>query len=389
MSALSKGLDQQADSAVATVTAGRIESNAICLGLGGDWLLENKLPGIDKVAEEFRREPVGKQLQFDCQAIGNWDTGLLIFLSRVLALASELEYETDYAGLPEGVRRLLELAASAPETRLAEEQHHELYILYSVGISTISIYQRLLESLTFVGDVFYSLLRFVRGRAQFRFKDLFLIVQSTGPHALPVVSLVSFLVGLILAYMGAAQLERVGAEIYIADLVAIGMVREIGALMTGIIMAGRTGAAFAAELGTMNLNEEIDAFKILGISVIDFLVLPRVLAIVFMLPMLTLYSGMVGILAGMTVSVLVFDFSTYEYFQQTIRALELKQYTVGMIKSIGYAIVIALAGCLRGLQCGRSALAVGQATTSAVVTSIVFIVITASVLTVVFYKLGI
>ena len=159
--------------------------------------------------------------------------------------------------------------------------------------------------------------------------------------------------------------------------------------MTGIIMAGRTGAAYAAEIGTMQVNEEIDAFKILGISVIDFLVLPRILALVTMIPLLTLYSALVGIVAGMVVSVLVFDISVFEYYQQTLRALELKQFGVGLFKGTSYGIVVAIAGCMRGLQCGRSALAVGRATTSAVVTSIVYIVVVASALTIVFYKFGI
>ena len=374
---------------MATLDLSTPEAGTLRLGLGGDWLLRNKLPDAAEVSAKVELCGDLSRVDFNCGSIGRWDTGALIFLSHVLEMSRKAGLDVDTGGLPEGMRRLLDLVADDPEQRIVEEQHHELYILYSIGLSTISFYRRLFEGLTFIGEVFFSLQRFFLGRAQFRFQDLFLVIQSTGPNALPVVSLVSFLVGLILAYMGAAQLERVGAEIYIADLVAIGMVREIAALMTGIIMAGRTGAAFAAELGTMNVNEEIDAFKILGISVIDFLVLPRFLAIVIMIPLLTLYSGVVGILAGMTVSVLVFDFTIYEYFQQTVRALELKQYFVGLFKSIVYGVVIALSGCLRGLQCGRSALAVGQATTSAVVTSIVFIVITASALTIIFYKLGI
>ncbi len=377
------------ESMAAALTLSEDETETLRLSLSGDWLLKNELPGADELASALSDRPGLSRLEFDCNAMGSWDTGVLVFLSQVFKLASDAGLEAERHGLPEGVMRLLDLAAHDPEPGLAEEPHHELYILYSIGLSTISVYRRMLEGLTFVGDLLLSVQRLLRGKAQFRSKDLFLVLQSTGPDALPVVALVSFLVGLILAYMGAAQLERVGAEIYIADLVAIGMVREMAALMTGIIMAGRTGAAFAAEIGSMNVNEEIDAFKILGISVIDFLVLPRFLAIVLMLPMLTLYAGLVGILAGMTVSVLVFDFSIYEYFQQTIRSLEMKHYLVGIIKSLVYGMVIAVAGCLRGLQCGRSALAVGQATTSAVVTSIVFIVITASALTIVFYKLGI
>ena len=167
------------------------------------------------------------------------------------------------------------------------------------------------------------------------------------------------------------------------------MVREMGALMTGIIMAGRTGAAFAAQLGTMQVNEEIDAFKALGISPMDFLVLPRMLALIIMMPLLVLYADIVGVLAGMFVANTSFDISVFEYYQQTARALDLRHFAVGICKGTVYGILIAIAGCLRGMQCGRSAQAVGQATTSAVVTSIVFIVIAASLLTIMFQKLGI
>lgn len=193
---------------------------------------------------------------------------------------------------------------------------------------------------------------------------------------------------MILAYIGALQLERFGAQIYIADLVGIAMVREIGSLMTAIIMAGRTGAAYAAELGTMQVNEEIDAFKTLGISPMDYLVMPRLLALVLMMPLLSLYAGLVGILAGIIVSVNVFDLSVYEYYQQTLRALNFTHFAVGMMKGTLYGVLIALAGCLRGIQCGRSAQAVGQATTSAVVTGIITVVIAASVTTVILQMMG-
>jgi phospholipid/cholesterol/gamma-HCH transport system permease protein len=356
--------------------------------LSGTWLLRSDLPGITTIEKLFESNTEVKTVRFDSAGIESWDTGLLVFLSRLLSLCNERNLNVDRSNLPEGVRILLDLAAAVPETERAASTGRAGW-LRLIGDSTMQFSSGFRYGLKFTGDVVLSFLRLVRGKAQFRGADLFLIIEQTGPNALPVVSLVSFLVGLILAYMGAAQLERVGAEIYIADLVAIGMVREIAALMTGVIMAGRTGAAYAAEIGTMNVNEELDAFKILGISVIDFLVMPRILALVLMIPLLTLYSGLVGILAGMTVGVLVFDFTIYEYYQQTIRALELKQFGVGLFKGTAYGIVVALSGCLRGLQCGRSALAVGRTTTSAVVTSIVYIVVVASALTIVFYKLDI
>jgi phospholipid/cholesterol/gamma-HCH transport system permease protein len=216
-----------------------------------------------------------------------------------------------------------------------------------------------------------------------------LVIQDVGPQSLPIIALISFLVGVIVAYMGAVQLAQFGAQIYIANLVGLGMTREMGALMTGVIMAGRTGASFAAQLGTMQVNEEIDAFRTLGFNPIDFLVLPRMLALILVMPALVLYSDIVGITGGMFVAVTAFDIGTFEYYQQTVRSMEWTHIWGGVVKGTVYAVLIAFAGCLRGIQCGRSAQAVGEATTSAVVTSILFIVIAGALLTILYQQLGI
>jgi phospholipid/cholesterol/gamma-HCH transport system permease protein len=216
-----------------------------------------------------------------------------------------------------------------------------------------------------------------------------LIIQDCGAQALPIVSLISFLVGLILAFMGAVQLKLFGAQIYVADMVGIAMVREMGAMMTGIIMAGRTGASFAAQLGTMQVNEEIDALTTLGISPMEFLVLPRMLALILMMPLLTLYSNLMGILGGFLVGVGMLDLTPMQYFQETRVAVDLTNISLGVFKSVVYGIMIALAGCLRGMQCGRSASAVGAAATSAVVSAIVLIVVSCGLFAILTNALGI
>ena len=227
------------------------------------------------------------------------------------------------------------------------------------------------------------------GRAHFRRSDLVLIIQQVGAQALPIVSLISVLVGVILAFVGAVQLEQFGADIFIANLVGLGMVRDMGAMMTAVIMAGRTGAAYAAELGTMTVNEEIDALRTMGISPIDFLVVPRILALMLMMPLLTLYANLMGILGGALVGVTLFDIGIYEYFRQTRSAIDLLDLFGGLFKGLVYGAIVAVSGCLRGMECGRISAAVGIATTSAVVTSIVFIVIAAAVLTVAYDVLNI
>jgi phospholipid/cholesterol/gamma-HCH transport system permease protein len=215
------------------------------------------------------------------------------------------------------------------------------------------------------------------------------LIQICGAQALPIVSLISFLVGVILAYVGAVQLRMFGAQIYVADLVGIAMTRELGPIMAAIIMAGRTGAAFAAELGTMQVNEEIDAFTTLGISATDFLVLPRILALALMLPPLCVYADLLGVLGGATVAVGTLDITATEYYVRTSEAITLGDFVGGLVKAAVFGVLVAVAGCLRGIRCGRSSAAVGQATTSAVVTSIVLIIVTDSIMTVIYNILGV
>jgi len=357
--------------------------------LMADWHLRDGIVATELVDQQLSAHPGIRSIRIAENRITHWDTSLPVFMSRLMAACNKANLALDTPGLPDGVQQLLDMARAIPAAEVSARHSATPGVFEQIGDLTLKMVHGLPSNLRFIGEIILSFGRLARGTAQFRPGDLMLIIQQVGPNALPIVTLVSFLVGLILAYMGAAQLERVGVQIYIADLVAIAMVREIGALMTGIIMAGRTGASFAAELGTMQVNEEIDAFKTLGISTIDFLVMPRVLALILMIPLLTLYSGLVGTLAGMVIGISVFDITLFEYWQQTLRALELKQFWVGIFKGSIYGIVIAVSGCLRGIQCGRSAQAVGEATTSAVVTSIVYIVITASAMTVVFYKLDI
>jgi phospholipid/cholesterol/gamma-HCH transport system permease protein len=214
-----------------------------------------------------------------------------------------------------------------------------------------------------------------RGRARFRMSDLLVVIQDCGPRALGIVSLISFLIGLILAFVGAVQLQQFGASIYVANLVAIAMTREIAGIMTAIVMAGRTGAAFAAQLGTMNTNQEIDALSTMGISPMEFLVLPRMLALILMMPLLTIYADLVGILGGAVVGMGMLGLGSVEYFEQTRGAVSLASFFIGVSKSVVFGILVALVGCLRGMQSGRSAAAVGLAATSAVVTSIVLIIV--------------
>jgi phospholipid/cholesterol/gamma-HCH transport system permease protein len=319
--------------------------------------------------------PRPERVTFDAGRLGRWDSGLLTFLLAVREAALARKVGFDPAGLPEGVRSLIRLASAVPERDEARREVVRPPFLARVGIGWTSLTRSGGDAVAFVGDATLSLLRLFAGRAQFRRSELFLIIQQVGAEALPIVALISVLVGLILAFVGSVQLQLFGAQIYVANLVAIGMTREMGAMMAAIIMAGRTGASFAAQLGTMQVNEEIDALKTLGVEPTDFLVLPRMVALILMMPLLCVYADVLGILGGFLVGVGMLDISPAQYWNQTLAWLRPQGVLLGIGKSVIFGIIIAVSGCLRGIQCGRSAAAVGAAATSSVVTAIVWIIV--------------
>jgi phospholipid/cholesterol/gamma-HCH transport system permease protein len=217
---------------------------------------------------------------------------------------------------------------------------------------------------------------------------LWQLIEEAGAQALPIVTLINFLVGIILAFVGAIQLQAFGAEIYVADLVAIAIVREMGPMMTAIIVAGRSGAAYAAHIGTMVVNEEVDALKTMGISPIDFLVTPRIFALSLMMPLLALYADFIGILGGALVGQSILNLPFRLYYTQTIAALNPTHFLLGLIKAGIYGSLVAIAGCLTGIHSGRSAAAVGASTTRAVVNSIVLIIVASAVTTIIYSLFG-
>jgi phospholipid/cholesterol/gamma-HCH transport system permease protein len=358
--------------------------------LAGNWRLQDRVPSAVEAHRAVADQPGVRRLVFDTGDLGAWDSGLLTFLTRLRELCAADQIVLDPGTLPEGVQRLLKLASGTAERQGARRGDAAAEpFLVRVGKETQGLVRGAGEVFAFLGETTLAFGRLLRGRARFRRSDLALTLQEVGAQALPIVSLISFLVGVILAFLGAIQLVQFGAQIYVANLVGIGMAREMGAMMVGIILAGRTGAAFAAQLGTMQVNEEIDALTTFGFSPMEFLVLPRMLALLLMAPLLCLYADVMGILGGALVGITMLDLPTVTYFQQTQSGVRLTDFAGGLLKSAVYGAVVAVAGCLRGLQCGRSSAAVGQATTSAVVTSIVFIILSMAVLTVIYNVLGI
>ena len=341
------------------------------------------------VLEQFTSAGNVKRIEFDTTELTAWDSSLLTLLVRIIEQGRRQRLEPDLSGLPEGIQRLLALAFAVPEKTDAARPSGRAPLLVLLGTSTIDLFRSMWEMLDFIGEAVLAFVKLLKGKARFRRSDFILAIQECGANALPIVSLISLLIGLILAFVGAIQLQQFGAQIYVADLVGLAMTREMAAIMTGIILAGRTGAAFAAQLGTMTVNEEIDALRTFAISPMEFLVLPRMLALAVMMPLLCLYADLMGILGGAIVGVGMLDLSVVQYVSRTQLAVGLGDVAIGIVKGGVFGILVALSGCLRGMQCGRSSAAVGIAATSAVVTAIVFIILTDAMFAVITNVLGI
>ncbi len=365
------------------------ENDVLSIRLAGRWQLGNGLASASAVETELGRQPRPSTIRFDTHQLDLWDSSILAFVARVSQAARERGVAVDTSALPAGLQNLLGLAEAVPEPTGARKELLAPRFLDQVGAGAIGVVSGAEATLSFVGKMTVTSVRLVRMKARFRASDLWLLIQQCGVEALPIVTLVSFLLGVILAFVSAVQLQQFGAQIYVANLVGVAMTREMGALMTAILMAGRTGAAFAAELGTMKVTQELDALTTAGFSVLEFLVLPRVLALVLMMPLLCLYADVIGIVGGAVIGVGMLNLSWTLYLGQTIHALQLSEIVGGVFKGAVYGGLIAFAGCFRGLEAGSSASAVGKAATSAVVTGLVATIVACGVFAFLFYVLGI
>ncbi len=363
--------------------------DTVCVHVSGSWTIDCRLPSAEQVLRRLHAQPKLKKVEFDTQDLTGWDSGFLTFLLKIKIDCDRKNIIFDKSTLPEGVQRLLDLATAVPERKGARRESLRQPFLSKVGSGFLSWLRTSGDMLAFIGETFLATLRFLTGKARFRRSDLLEFIQDAGARAFPIVSLISVLVGLILAFVGAVQLKMFGAQIYVANLVGLAMAREMGAMMAAIIMAGRTGAAYAAQLGTMQVNEEIDALQTLGISPMEFLVMPRMFALVLMMPLLCVYADLMGILGGALVGIGMLDITVSQYYQQTKSALDLTQFGIGIFKSVIFGILVALSGCLHGMQSGRSASAVGDAATSAVVTAIIWIIVADALMTVICNAIGI
>jgi len=349
------------------------KDDALIVGLSGDWDLEHVTPRFGALVDTGPSDPPARIVAFDATGLGAWDSSLLIFLVQAMGYCESHDLEFRDGNLPEGIVRLLELARAVPEQEVGPEAQ-DFSLVARLGAKGLSGYEALLASVTFMGEVAGSVVRWGLRRFRLSWRDFWVVVHSNSSGALPIVTLIAFLIGMIISFLGAVVLRRFGAGYYVSYLVGYGVLREMAALMTGIIMAGRTGAGFAAELGSMKINEEIDAYRTLGISPVDHLVLPRVLGLLVMMPLLTIYAGFIGILGGMVVALALLDVTAVQFTTGLLTAVTLSDAVLGVFKGTVFGMIVGFAGCLKGMQTGGDAGAVGRSATSAVVLGITLII---------------
>jgi len=352
----------------------------LLIKFSGDWHISAGLFSESEVTKELTSHPDITQINFSVAEDLKWDSGLIAFLFRLIRECDQKKIQVTRDGLPREAQKLLALALKEHEKTPSTPQVPPSY-LEGIGQRMLQVDQSLRSGLNFLGDITISFCYLIIGKVFFRWDDFSLLVKICGIDTLLLVSLISLLVGMILAFVASIQLKMFGAQIYIADIVGIAMVRVLSAVMTGIIVSGRIGASFAAELGMMQANEEIDALKTLGVSPVEFLVIPRVLALVLMMPILTIYADLMAVLGGFLISIWMFHLNPLEYLTHTQHAVKLSYVWIGLIHSFVFGVIIAIAGCLRGIECKRDAAGVGNAATSAVVTSITGIVIATAIIT--------
>lgn len=358
--------------------------------LEGAWTKDHSIiPEVVQGLESFSQQARVERLEFEAQGVQAWDSCLVTVLLRLEVACRTKGIVLDLTGLPPGAMRLVDLATARPAPERFSGKKQSGFVLEAVRRSVFALATDARDFLEFLGQFARAFIRFVFGLSSFRKRDLWVLLRECSVQALHIVALVNLLLGLILAFVGAVQLKQFGAQIYVANLVTVSMTREMGAIMTGIIMAGRTGAAYAAHLGTMNVNEEVDALRTLGFSPVEFLVVPRVIALVCMMPLLCLYADFMGIMGGLCVAVGLLDLPFRQFIQEAGNSFSFIDLGLGLFKSFLFGLLVALAGCFQGLQAQRNAAAVGLAATSAVVTATVAIIATDGIVAVLCNILGI
>ncbi len=365
--------------------------STLAIQLRGDWILDSEYPDDfdDELERQFKQNSDIKQVTIAMEDVTQWNSALLTSILSLKKLCVQFQVSLDSSQLPDEMIRLIALSSKVPKRNVDDHIAKNTSFLHNVGSNVITAIKDVGDVIAFISNATAAFFRMLKGQSVYRSSDTWLVIQQTGAEAMPIVSLLNFLVGAILGYIGAMQLEKFGAEIFIGDMVGVAMTREIAAIITAIIMAGRSGAAFAAQLGTMKVNEEIDALRSMGISPMEFLVLPRMIGMMLMMPLLAIYANFMGVFGGALVAYGMLNITLEQYLSVVIKSVTLNDVGAGIFMSMVFGGIVAVVGCQKGMSCGKTAEAVGSSTTSAVVTSTVIIFVSAAILTVIYGALGI
>jgi len=372
----------------AGIALSRSDDGTLVVLVSGNWSLRTPVPSISEVEAEMLRAPPVRRVALQVVDLGEWDSSLVSFAVSLSAACLRRNVDVDAGGCPPGLRRLLTLARSTVHVATGSPDRPPRDVAYRVGQWALATLAFASDMIGFVAASTAASRDLVLRRARYRRLDFEILLEQVGGSALPLVGVINFLVGAVLAFLGADQLRQFGASIFVANLVGVGTVRETGALMTGIIMAGRTGASFAAVLGTMKVNSEIDALETMNFPPFQFLVAPRLVAMSIALPLLVVYADVFGIMGGFVVAATTLDITPALYLNQTHGAMSVHDVAVGVVKGLAFGAVVALSGCYFGMRTGRTAAAVGASTTSAVVTGILLVIVVDALLTLLFYAVG-
>jgi phospholipid/cholesterol/gamma-HCH transport system permease protein len=344
------------------------------------------LPAVWEPARRALAEAAGKPVVVDAANVAYCDgAGVALFVEL---LRHAREGTIEIANLPPATSTLLKQFNPQLLEHDLDPEGKRGPAIEEIGREAFGIWRDIRVQVGFVGETTAALVHAVLRPSTVRWGDVARICERAGVDALPIVALISFLLGMILAFQSAVPMKRFGAEIFVADLIGLSMLRELGPLMTAILLAGRSGAAFAAEIGTMRVNQEVDALTTMGLDPVRFLVTPRIIAAVLMTPLLTIFAGLVGLIGGaVTMQSFAIPFSTF--IKEVDSAVNLSDFLAGFVKSFVFAILVAGIGCLRGLQTGAGASAVGDSATRAVVSGIILLVVVDGIFAVAYYLLNI
>ncbi|MBT8343855.1 MAG: ABC transporter permease [Sulfurovum sp.] len=346
----------------------------------GEWMLNSVL----QIEKELLQIPYDKKILWDVSDVSDFDSaGVLLFIEYFERFQKETEIEV--VGYTENQREMYRLLKKNMQEM---EPPRKKSTFEDLGKNTLEVYQDIKSFITFIGHLFYAMYNTFIHPKDIRFKETVYHIHQSGFNALIIIAMTSFLVGMVISYQGSVQLAKFGADIFIVDTVAISITRELGPMITAIVIAGRSGSAYTAEIGAMKITEEIAAMRTMGFDPYTFLVLPRVFALMIALPLLIFFADIIGILGGMVASNMQLGISPTLFIERVYEVLEVKHYLLGMMKGPVFAFLIASVGCFRGFQVSYNTESVGLHTTASVVNSIFLVIAFDALFSVIFTELG-